>query len=419
MEGGETVVKVPQLAWSGDIDAELTFPGSWQVNVAQMKGYDAPMLSDEGFRKAFANPIGTKPIRELARGKKNVVIVFDDMARPTKVSQIVPYVLEELAAGGVDDDNIQFICAVGTHGLHTALDFRMKLGDDVVAHFNVYNHNCYENCTYIGKTSRGTPVSLNSEFVMADLKIAIGSLIPHWMVGYGGGGKPVLPGISSIETIHHNHSVVAEQVGTTLKPGEVLTGTCGNNPIREDIEEACRMSVLDVEIDAVVNLKRDTTALFVGEPIAQFYEGISQVAEEHYRTPLIEGSDIVVLNCYAKINEASLSTKMPGALLPETGGTLVVVTNNPWGEVNHYLVRRWGNHTAGRLWKQASLLPGIKKYILLMPYPDRAGMEWLAPMEAINLTRTWGETLAILKADYGTRATVTVVPDITVQYFEK
>jgi hypothetical protein len=82
VEGREIVVEVPQLAWPGDIDAELTFPSSWSVSVAQMKDHDAPMLSDEGFRKAFANPIGTKPIRELARGKKNVVIVFDDMARP-------------------------------------------------------------------------------------------------------------------------------------------------------------------------------------------------------------------------------------------------------------------------------------------------------------------------------------------------
>lgn len=180
-------VTVPQLAWSGDIDAELAFPSNWEVIPCHMKGHDHPALTDEGFRKAFGNPIGCKPIRELARGKRNVVIIFDDLTRPTKADRIVPYVLEELAKGGVDDENIQFICALGTHGALPASDFRKKLGEDVVGRFNVYNHNPYENCTYVGKTKRGTPVSLNTEFLDADLKIGIGCIVPHPMSGFGGG----------------------------------------------------------------------------------------------------------------------------------------------------------------------------------------------------------------------------------------
>ncbi len=114
------------------------------------------------------------------------------------MAEIVPYVLEELAAAGVDDENIQFICALGTHGAHTAIEFGMKLGKDVIARYNVYNHNPYENCVSLGKTSRGTPLSINTEFMQADLRIAIGSIIPHPTAGYGGGGKIILPGISSI-----------------------------------------------------------------------------------------------------------------------------------------------------------------------------------------------------------------------------
>lgn len=94
---------VPVLAWYGGKDLELEFPESWDVTVCKMKGYDALRLSDSKIRKAFANPIGTRTIKELARGKKEVVILFDDMTSPTPSAVLIPYILEELAAAGIPD----------------------------------------------------------------------------------------------------------------------------------------------------------------------------------------------------------------------------------------------------------------------------------------------------------------------------
>jgi len=66
-------VVVPILAWYGDTELELDFPKSWDVTLCSMRGHDAPSLSDSEIRKAFANPIGTKTIKELAKGKRGVV----------------------------------------------------------------------------------------------------------------------------------------------------------------------------------------------------------------------------------------------------------------------------------------------------------------------------------------------------------
>ena len=344
-----STVKVPQLAWWGDIDAELSFPEGWQVTACYMQGHDAPKLSEDGFRKAFANPIGTKPIRQLARGKKNVVILFDDMSRPTKAAEIVPFVLEELAEAGVKEDNIQFICALGTHGALTTFEFAKKLGEDVVARFNVYNHNPYDNCTYIGTTSRGTPLSLNAEYLSADFKIGIGTLLPHQSVGFSGGGKIVLPGVAAMDTIIYNHATLRVRARDSGIESNTGMGRCEDNAQLFDIEEACRMSRLDIKIDAVLNIKRDITALFVGEPVAQYHEGI-KLAKRHYYTDLPDNPDVVVGNCNAKINETIMGKLAAEAALPDSGGTLVMITNNPWGEVCHYLRRRFGNHLTGRGW---------------------------------------------------------------------
>jgi len=410
-------VKVPQLAWWDEFEAELSFPENWQVTACRMQGHAAPKLSEAGFRKAFANPIGSRPIRELARGKKNVVIVFDDMSRPTKIAGIVPFVLEELAAAGVAEENIQFICALGTHGALTAYEFAKKLGEDVIARFNVYNHNPYENCTYVGTTRRGTPVSLNDEFLKADLKIGIGAIVPHQSAGFGGGGKIILPGIASMETIAHNHGPVRRRAKETGVESNAGMGRYEDNAQLLDIEETCRMSGLDVKIDAIVNIQRDTTALFVGEPIAQYHEGV-KLAKKHYFTPTPEKPDVVVGNCNAKVNETLIGKIVAESLVPESGGTLVMITNNPWGEVCHYLRRSFGHHIGGRACREPQLSPKVRKLILQMPYKNKVSIDWLWPLASVNWARTWEEVRAMLEADYPGGARVAVIPDATIQYFD-
>ena len=412
-----TTVSVPQLAWWNDGEAKLSFPRDWEVTACYMQGHNAPKLSEEGFRKAFQNPIGTPPIREMARNKKNVVILFDDLSRPTNVAEIVPFVLEELAVGGVEEKDIQFICALGAHGAMTAIEFTKKLGADILAKFNVYNHNPYENCTYIGATKRGTPVSLNTEFLNADLKIGIGSIVPHQSAGFGGGAKIILPGIASMETIAYNHGPVRKKARETGVENGTGMGRCENNAQLLDIQETCRMSGLHVKIDALVNINRETTALFVGEPCAEYYAGV-ELAKGHYHSPLPPHPDVVVGNCNAKVNEILIAKIVAEALVPDSGGTLVLISNNPWGEVCHYYRRSFGDNIGGRAFKAPSLSSKMKKFILLQPYPCKASADWLAPQESIVWARTWDEVLAILRKDYSNGASAAVIPDATIQYFD-
>ena len=63
-------VKLRAMVWYGDTEIDINFPESWDVQVCTMKGQDAPVLTDADIRKAFAHPIGTKSIRELAAVKK-------------------------------------------------------------------------------------------------------------------------------------------------------------------------------------------------------------------------------------------------------------------------------------------------------------------------------------------------------------
>ena len=46
---GGPSVSVPQLAWWGDIEAELAFPEGWKVTECRMNGHDTSPLDDAGF----------------------------------------------------------------------------------------------------------------------------------------------------------------------------------------------------------------------------------------------------------------------------------------------------------------------------------------------------------------------------------
>jgi nickel-dependent lactate racemase len=412
------IVKVPQFPWYGDTELELNFPDSWDVIVPRMAGENAVKLSDQQIREALQNPIGSRRLAELARGRKEVCILFDDLTRPTKAANIVPCVLEELREGGIRDENIRFIAALGLHGAMKLMDFQKKLGDEIPKRFLVFNHNPYENCTYLGDTSHGTPVSVNSEFLACDLRIAIGCIVPHPTAGFGGGGKMIMPGIAHVDSIAANHRNLCQ---ITESGGMVFDnwGRVDDNPQRLDMEEISQMARLDFSVNAIVNMRRETVGLFAGDLVEAHRAGV-KIARNIYATKAVEPADIVVVNAYVKANEAALVVTLGSKMLKESGGDLVVTANIPEGQICHYLLRSFGKGMGGQLWRKQTELPTrVNRMYALGPYLDKAGLDWVGPIDRISILDSWSEILAELRKNYKDKAKVVVIPDGTLQYFPR
>lgn len=404
-------MKVPQLLWYGNTEMELDFPSSWSVAFCPMKGGEKKKLTFGEMEKAFAHPIGSKSISELAKGKKEIAILFDDMARPTPVYEIVPFVIRELEKAGISDQQIRFIAALGAHGAQTANDFRKKLGQEVLDRFPVYNHHPFDYCKSIGTTKFGTSVSINSEVMACDLKIGIGCIVPHSFSGFGGGGKIILPGVAHIESIRSNHGLIKRH------PECVGQGKIEGNVPRLDIEEATRMAGLDVKIDAVLNLKGEITGLFVGDPILEHHEGM-KLAKEVYATIPAKGMDVVVVNAYAKANECAIAPFIGVPSLKEEGGDLVIIANEPAGQMVHYLFGEFGRCGEGRMTLPQPMSSRVRRLIVLSPFRDQVGACFFGRVPCLLWAKTWEEVMGLLKEEWGDGAKVAVYPDGTIQYFK-
>jgi len=410
------VIKVPQLAWYETSEMRLSLPDSWQVEVCNMAGYDRPAMKPDQIKAAINNPDGTLPIRELAKGKQEVVIIFDDMTRVTRVAEIVPFVLEELAEAGIPDSRIRFVCALGAHGALNRLHWVKKLGEDVVARFPVYNHNTFGDCTHVGKTKTyGTEVYINAEVMKCDLKIAIGSVVPHPMNGFGGGGKIILPGVASFETIKQNHLAFFQQTGVPKDRRVTGMGLFDENPLRFDIEEAAILSGLDVMINCLVNTWGETTSIYTGT-LKTSYSAAVEEAKEDYLTPRLEGKDIVIANNFAKSNEGWIGSDIAYRAVSREGGDVVVIASEPEGQVTHYLLGPFGNDWWSPLGIGGRVPPYVKRLIVFTEYPDLANRGWFGELDRTLFLHKWDDVLQVLPESHGADTKVAVYPNADIQY---
>ena len=410
------IIKVPQLAWYGTRELELPLPDNWQVETCNMAGYNRAAMSPQQIKATIGKPIDIPPIRELARGKNEVVIIFDDMSRVTRAAQIVPAVLEELTEAGISDSRIRFIVALGAHGALDRLDFVKKLGEETLGRFPVYNHNAFGNCTYVGKTSTyGTEVYVNEEVMKCDLKIAIGSVVPHPMSGFGGGGKIILPGVVSFETIKQNHQSFYKTVLENLDKPVYGMGVFDDNPMRVDIEEAAVLAGLDVVINCIVNTWGETVAVFTGALVPTYAAAIEE-AKTHYQTPRVEGKNVVIANSFSKPNEAFLGLNIAYRAASREGGDVVLIANAPEGQVTHYLLGTFGLTEGGPLRQPPRTPQYLSRLIVYTEYPDMAGRGWVPQGDNVLFLHKWDDVLKVLQESHGADTKVAVYPNADIQY---
>ncbi len=214
------------------------------LEVIESNAFKQDKTEDEIISEALYNPIDSNRLKDIVYEGETVCIIISDITRSwQKPHKFLYKIVEELNAAGVKDENIIFLSAQGTHRRQTREEHEILLGKELSKRFEVYDHDCFdeESMVYLGDTSYGTPVIVNKRAIDCDHIVITGAIIYHFLVGWSGGKKSILPGISSFKTISHNHSLsLNEGLGSGTRE-KVCSGNIVENPIHDDMMQAAAM----------------------------------------------------------------------------------------------------------------------------------------------------------------------------------
>ena len=286
--------KMYSRAWYGDEEITLKFPENWEVTMVAPK--DAPKLSDAAIEAAFGQPIGAPRIAEMARGKGSAAIIVDDLSRPTPAATVIPFLLRELTQAGIPKSEIRFVVGGGSHRSLTKEEIAKKVGADIADAYEVTSHNFMSgDLRALGSLDSGLPIYTNRVVADADFKICLGGIYPHGAVGFGGGAKLIVPGVSGFATIFYFHSFHPGR-------GHAVIERQGDEPDHRDAAEAvARVLGVDAIVNIVINSRREVAGLFVGDLVKAHRTG-AHFALETYGTQIPDAvrqnADAIVLNCY-------------------------------------------------------------------------------------------------------------------------
>ncbi len=277
---------------------------------------------EQAVSEALLNPIRSKPLSELAQGKKTACVVISDFTRPVPNKIILPPLLHTLEQNGIKSQDITILIATGMHRPNLGKELENLVGRDIMDRYPIENHYCRKSETYRKIDEiEGAPIEINTRYLDADLKILTGLIEPHFYAGYSGGRKAILPGISSFETMKFMHSY--EMINHPGVTNCLLEG----NPFHEYGIRVCELARPDFILNVVINKKRAPAGIFAGDYNHAHLAGC-QLISEHAMVPVDQRADMVVTSgggfpldaTFYQISKALICAQ---AIL-KPGGTIVV-----------------------------------------------------------------------------------------------
>jgi nickel-dependent lactate racemase len=264
-------------------------PPTMQVTVVTSRPVEPLRNVPQAIKAALAQPIGSPPLREIARPGDRACIVFTDSTRACPDHLLVPALLEELERAGIRDEDITLLCATGMHRPSTREEKIAKLGEGILARYKVIDNEPQDPAALVdlGMTPGGVPVQVHRAAIEADLLVATGIVEPHQYAGYSGGSKTLAVGAAGEALIAHTHGpAFVDHPGTRL-------GSIDGNPFHEAVIEAARRAGLRFILNVVLDDAKRILQVAAGDPELAFQELVS-FARSIYEVPIPHQFDIAI-----------------------------------------------------------------------------------------------------------------------------
>lgn len=239
--------------------------------------------------QALQRPIGTLPLAELARGRRNACVVVCDITRPVPNRLLLPPILKTLEEAGIPRRNVLILVATGLHRPNLGPELEEMLGADIVGQYRIENHfgkHLHEH-SFLGYSPRGVPVYIDRRYIEAELKITTGLIEPHLMAGYSGGRKVICPGLAALETVKFWHGP------DFLEHPRADCGIVDGNPVHEEATAIARLAGCDFIVNVCIDGQRRITWVGAGDMELAWRDGV-RFCDQVVRVTVPEPVDVVV-----------------------------------------------------------------------------------------------------------------------------
>jgi hypothetical protein len=165
-------------------------------------------------RRAFEQPLGMPPLRDLVGRDSRLLICFDDNCqpfppmRPPDIRQLcLEALLAMLDSYGVQKRNIQLMCAVALHRKMKPAELEFMVGKRIFREFHPQQLRNFDaedatDIVEVGRTDRGEPVETSRAVLESDLVIYVDTI----SIPLNGGHKSVAVGLGTYKSIQPHHA---------------------------------------------------------------------------------------------------------------------------------------------------------------------------------------------------------------------
>ena len=373
--------------------------------------------------QAMENPIGSKPLQELAVGKKTCTIIISDHTRPVPSRDILPPMLKALRQGNPEIE-ITLLVATGFHRLTTKAELVNKLGQEIAENEKIVVHDAFNagSNVEIGILPSGAPLVIDRMAVETDLLVSEGFIEPHFFAGFSGGRKSVLPGVCDKTTVLGNHC------GEFIASPYARTGILENNPLHTDMVAAAEMAKLQFIVNVVIDDDKKTVAAFAG-CFRQAHQAGTDFLRPYCEVQAVPGDIVITSNGGAPLDQniyqsvkgltaAEASAKegavliMCAALADGTGGegfyTSLRDCESPKAHFEQ-CVATPQSETIPDQWESQILARILMKHRVI--FVSRPEMEKTLREMKLDYAPDLNTAIAMAKEEKGENATVTLIPN--------
>ena len=305
------------------LSAEI--PDANLIGVLNLKTSPPLLNPDVAIKSALSNPIGTASLSELARNARCACVVICDITRPVPNQVLLPIVLSQIEEAGIVRDQITILIATGTHRPNIGAELEAIVGPEIAREYRCINHVCTDANTMVdlGFSPKGVHVKLNRYYVDAQLRVTVGLIEPHFMAGFSGGRKLIMPGIAALETVQAWHSP------QFLEHPLATNGVVQGNPVHEESLAIAKLARPSLTIDVTLDQKNCITGVFAGDLEEAWMTGV-QFARTQVGVNIPELADIVVTTCAGYPLDATFYQAVKGMVgaLPivKEGGEIIIAS---------------------------------------------------------------------------------------------